>query len=138
MMVMISLSIHMITGQDRVCVQCVKNVLQLNGIWINTKLSHTGDKLYSCNQCDKRFTAHHYLRRHMNVHNSKYKCIECGKCFTNNQKLTKHKWSHSGEKPFECTVCGKRFNKSDKLLIHSRIHSGKKLYKCLECGKVYS
>jgi len=97
------------------------------------KVRHTGEKLYSCSQCEKRFTTQQYLKIHMNVHSSKYKCTESGKCFSSNHKLTVHRRSHSGEKPFECTVCSKQFTYSSNLVAHSRIHSGEKPYKCLEC-----
>ena len=40
----------------------------------------TADKLYSCTQCEKRYSSQHALSLHMNIHQGKFKCAECGKC----------------------------------------------------------
>jgi len=93
---------------------------------------------YVCSVCEKHFHTAQYLRRHMNIHDSKYQCTECGKCFRNNQQLTVHRRIHSGEKPFECSVCGKRFTQFEHLRKHSRNHSGEKPYKCEVCQKAFS
>ena len=85
--------------------------------------THSGEKLYSCTQCEKRFLTRQCLRLHMNVHSSKYKCTECGKSFRSNHALTVHRRSHSGEKPIECSDCGKRFTQAGHLVVHlSLIH----------------
>ena len=96
------------------------------------------DKMYSCTECKKCFSAQRYLRQHMNIHNSRYKCSECGKCFRDRRLLTVHRRSHSGDKPFECSVCGKRFSQDGTLTTHSKIHTGERLLKCHYCGKAFS
>jgi len=102
------------------------------------KRAHNEQNWYSCSQCDKRFSHHQSLSRHMNVHSSKYKCTECGKCFKGSNALTVHMRSHSGEKPFECSLCSKRFTTSSNLVQHRRHHSGdESLYKCHLCGKAF-
>ena len=98
----------------------------------------TGEQLYSCSQCGKRFSSNNSLRAHAIIHTSKYKCTECGKCCYSSRTLAEHRRTHSGEKPFECTVCSKRFTKSGDLVRHSRIHSGEKPYKCRMCDKAFS
>ena len=98
---------------------------------------HTGENVYSCNQCGKRFSSQIGLCQHRNVHTGKYKCTECGKCCQSSRHLARHRRSHSGEKPFECTVCSKRFRQARNLDIHSIIHSGQKPYKCHVCDKVF-
>ena len=67
----------------------------------------TGEKSYSCTNCEKRFSSKSGLSEHMNMHRDKYKCTECGKCCKSGSKLAVHRRSHSGEKPFECTVCSR-------------------------------
>jgi len=100
--------------------------------------TQSGDDFHICTQCEKRFSSHSGMRRHMNIHKDKYKCTECGKCCQSGHDLATHRRSHSGEKPFECTVCSKRFAQSGNLLVHSRIHSGEKPYKCNVCEMTFS
>jgi len=104
----------------------------------HTEHSQTGEKWYSCGQCEKRFSSRGGLEKHLNIHRGKHKCTECGKCCGSSQHLTVHRRSHSGEKPFECIVCSNRFTTSKDLVRHSRIHSGEKPYKCYVCDKVFS
>ena len=125
LIVMMSLSIHMMTSQSRMCVQCVRNGLEVNKVWKNTEkdtLEESCIRVLSV----RRFITQSYLMRHMNGHTSKYKCSECGKCFQHNEALTKHSRIHSGEKLFECNDCNKRFTTAGHLVRHRRVHSGEK------------
>jgi len=104
----------------------------------NHRKSSLGEKLYSCSQCEKRFSAQKKLRRHMNIHTSRYKCRECGRCCQSNNALVVHWRSHSEEKSFECTVCSKRYFTTSDLARHSRFHTGEKPYECRLCDKAFS
>ena len=100
--------------------------------------THTGENVYSCAQCEKRFSSMSGLNNHTNIHTGKHRCTECGRCCFTRHHLAVHRRSHSGEKTFECTVCSKRFTMSGHLVAHSRIHSGEKPYKCHVCEKAFS
>ena len=67
------------------------------------KMTHTGEKLYSCTQCGQRITTQSLMTAHMNVHSSKYKCTECEKSFRQNKKLSKHRRVQTGVKAVSYT-----------------------------------
>ena len=60
------------------------------------KKKHTGDLLYECKTCKKRFNQ--------------------------NSDLIKHERIHTGEVPYECQTCKKRFSQSSNLKKHERKH----------------
>ena len=71
------------------------------------QLSHSGEKLFTCDICKKTFKQ----RSHLNV----------------------HKLIHSGEKPYACDTCEKTFKQRSNLNTHKLIHSGEKPYTCDTC-----
>ena len=56
--------------------------------------THTNEKPYECDVCEKRCTTAGNLKVHMRI--------------------------HTNEKPFECHVCEKRFRQSSGLKVHVR------------------
>jgi len=58
----------------------------------NHKLTHSGEKAYKCNICNKAFHQIYNLTFHMHTHNDKkpFTCKICGKGFCRNFDLKKH------------------------------------------------
>ena len=92
----------------------------------------TATHSFTCDICDKEFTAERLLRKHITVTHSEgnFECAICKKKMKNEHYLKSHMMIHTGELPFECKDCGAKFNRNDKLKRHSLTHSDQKKYKC--------
>ncbi|KAK7912658.1 hypothetical protein WMY93_012869 [Mugilogobius chulae] len=103
-------------------------------------LTHSEERIYSCNICAKSFKFSSGLRTHKRTHTGEkpYMCDVCGKCFILNYCLTSHKRTHTGEKPYTCKVCAKSFTSSSYLKAHKRTHTGEKPYTCKVCAKSFT
>ncbi|XP_033475261.2 uncharacterized protein LOC117252466 [Epinephelus lanceolatus] len=100
--------------------------------------THTGEKSFKCDTCERVFKSKFHLQRHQTIHTGEkpYSCKICGKDFRHNSTLKVHIRTHTGEKPYSCKVCGKRFSDNSPLKRHMRVHTDeKKTYTCKTCGK---
>ena len=110
--------------------------------------------------CMKTFKSTHFLKHHMDKHNTSYEyaCPVCDKKFKFKNNMRGHLRKHNMEKKFECEVCHKKFigryvmfidylrgdfiyfDGLDYLLYNpskSHIIEFKIAYKCLHEAKVY-
>ncbi|XP_022822824.1 uncharacterized protein LOC111353858 [Spodoptera litura] len=119
----------------KICEICGKNTRNL----VSHLDTHSTDKLYSCNVCDKKFKFKSGLIIHKAIHDPtpRKTCEVCGKTFHILAQYRRHFVYHANERKYECETCGKRFNTLDILKVHNRTHTDERPFSCQECGKTF-
>ena len=132
------------------------------------KTTHSGEKSYECNVCNKKFSRSGHLVDHKRIHNrenphecdicnkrfsllthladhkskhaedKRHECDVCHQIFTQSGAVARHKRSHTGDKPFECDVCHQTFARSNSLRRHKITHTGDKPHQCDICKERFS
>ena len=100
-------------------------------------MTHTEEKPYECDVCEKIFSQSERLKMHKRTHTGEkpYECDICQKKFSDHRNLKAHKRTHTGEKPHKCVICNKVFLTSSNLKKHKRSHLKDMLLLCVTCGR---
>ena len=75
---------------------------------------------------DNNFCHAYSLTNHQipNTGDRQFSCIQCNKDFSQSSPLKKHKLVHTGEKKFACDQCDKASSSSGNLKTHKLSHTG--------------
>ena len=87
---------------------------------------HSGEKPFSCEQCDYSSTQSQNLKTHKLIHTGEkpFACKQCNYFCSHYSSMKYHMLSHTGEKPFACKQCNYSCKGSRDLKMHMKKHSG--------------
>ncbi|XP_043201261.1 zinc finger protein PLAGL1-like isoform X2 [Amphibalanus amphitrite] len=104
-------------------------------------LTHSKERQFQCNECNKGFYRKDHLKNHMETHNpnkAMYRCPRavCGKEYTSSTGLKKHVAMHEAEDGnLICTLCGITFQARDDIIYHLKTHAGSRTVKSAQDKK---
>uniref|UniRef100_A0A1B6IUI3 C2H2-type domain-containing protein n=1 Tax=Homalodisca liturata TaxID=320908 RepID=A0A1B6IUI3_9HEMI len=102
----------------------------------------SGEKPYSCVECDRQFAKKAHMESHLNTHYGikPFRCTfhKCKASFTVKDKLIRHMKIHEKEAKHFCPICKKPYTTTATLNIHlENVHSSLKAFQCDLCPRNY-
>jgi len=124
-----------------ICRKCGKR-LSASAMALHKK-SHSKDRPYKCENCEKRYKLRAHLQRHVQLcYNKpmKYKCRYCEARFrTFSPELVRHeRTEHLNIKPAQCPICKHNWTDTRNMRRHLRMHTQEKPHKCSICNKAFT
>ena len=92
--------------------------------------------LYTCDVCNRQFSAGDALRSHRRRHKHCASCADCGHSFYSAGALRRHLLTQCPSKSVTCNICCESFNGWQHLSRHTTVsHSEANV--CLHCGQAF-
>ena len=127
--------------QNFECTECHKRFFTEWDMKGHTR-THTGEKLFPCGHCEKRYGSSQALQYHINsTHNlteRKHPCEKCTRTFRHFRNLRTHMKSHlrdDSQRVHKCDLCDNSFFTPNTLEYHKQTHSDIRPYPCTFCSR---
>ena len=133
-------NVHSSDEERPKCPFCEKSFKGTQSRSNHIKLIH-GEKMFSCDQCEEKFSLKsildtHYGRKHSKSRN--FPCSQCDKKFHDTKDVRSHiAQVHSDYAPYQCDMCPSKFKRNASWRFHRKSHLSAKNFECPVCLKKF-
>ncbi|XP_041934218.1 zinc finger and BTB domain-containing protein 11-like isoform X1 [Alosa sapidissima] len=114
------------------CQQCDKSFAHSQAL-ARHRYTHGAPRLYECGRCPEVFPSIAVRNEHRRTqHEPKNYCAECDELFSSSSALHQHRRAQHALTN-QCAKCDRVFSNPASLKCHLRVHRQKRPYKCPEC-----